>query len=89
MRASAVLLGLALALAPAAAWAHAEAHPGGGFGAGFLHPIQGLDHVVAMVAVGLWGGVGGGGPGGSCAPGAVGEGLAAKASGTAAAEVPG
>ncbi len=23
--------------------------------AGFLHPIRGLDHVVAMVAVGLWG----------------------------------
>ena len=27
----------------------------GGFVTGFLHPIQGLDHVVAMVAVGLWG----------------------------------
>lgn len=25
--------------------------------AGFLHPITGLDHVVAMVAVGLWGAV--------------------------------
>ena len=25
--------------------------------AGFLHPISGLDHVVAMVAVGLWGAV--------------------------------
>lgn len=47
----------ALVLAPAAARAHAEAHPGGGFGAGFLHPIQGLDHGVAMVAVGLWGAV--------------------------------
>ena len=47
----------ALALAPAAAWAHADAHPGGGFVAGFLHPISGLDHVVAMVAVGLWGAV--------------------------------
>jgi len=47
----------ALALAPAAAWAHADAHPGGGFVAGFLHPIGGLDHVVAMVAVGLWGAV--------------------------------
>ncbi|MBN2802625.1 MAG: HupE/UreJ family protein [Deltaproteobacteria bacterium] len=28
---------------------------GGGFLAGFLHPVSGLDHVVAMVAVGLWG----------------------------------
>jgi urease accessory protein len=27
----------------------------GGFAAGFLHPILGWDHVVAMVAVGLWG----------------------------------
>lgn len=27
----------------------------GGFIGGFLHPIFGLDHVVAMVAVGLWG----------------------------------
>ena len=27
----------------------------GGFISGFLHPITGLDHVVAMVAVGLWG----------------------------------
>ena len=27
----------------------------GGFISGFMHPIMGLDHVVAMVAVGLWG----------------------------------
>jgi urease accessory protein len=47
----------ALVLAPAAARAHAEANPGGGFGAGFLHPIQGLDHGVAMVAAGIWGAV--------------------------------
>ncbi len=37
----------------------AEAHSGqglsGGFVSGFLHPVSGLDHVVAMVAVGLWG----------------------------------
>jgi urease accessory protein len=35
------------------------AHTGGGIGGGFLsgfaHPISGWDHVVAMVAVGLWG----------------------------------
>ena len=29
----------------------------GGLAAGLLHPITGLDHVVAMVAVGLWGGI--------------------------------
>ena len=27
----------------------------GGFTSGFMHPILGWDHVVAMVAVGLWG----------------------------------
>ncbi len=34
----------------------ALAHPGhgGGFAAGFAHPMGGLDHVLAMVAVGLW-----------------------------------
>lgn len=47
----------ALALAPAAAWGHADGHHGGGFLAGLMHPISGLDHVVAMVAVGLWGAV--------------------------------
>jgi len=26
-----------------------------GFVSGFAHPISGLDHIVAMVAVGLWG----------------------------------
>ena len=30
---------------------------GAGFGSGFTHPLYGLDHVVAMVAVGLWGGI--------------------------------
>jgi urease accessory protein len=35
----------------------AEAHPGfhaDGFIAGALHPLGGLDHLLAMVAVGLW-----------------------------------
>lgn len=38
----------------------AQAHTGAdanGLTAGLLHPITGADHVVAMVAVGLWGGV--------------------------------
>jgi urease accessory protein len=48
---------VAAVLTPAGAWAHADLHPGGGFVAGFLHPISGLDHGVAMVAVGLWGAV--------------------------------
>ena len=49
-----------LAAAWLAAWAvpafaHVEAGQGAGFLSGFLHPISGLDHVLAMVAVGLWG----------------------------------
>lgn len=36
-------------------FAHAETDVAGGFVSGFLHPIYGLDHLAAMVAVGLWG----------------------------------
>ena len=35
--------------------AHEAAGSIGGFKSGFVHPILGWDHVVAMVAVGLWG----------------------------------
>jgi len=35
--------------------AHEATGISGGFISGFLHPIFGWDHVVAMVAVGLWG----------------------------------
>lgn len=35
--------------------AHTEAGAVGGLISGFLHPISGLDHVVAMIAVGIWG----------------------------------
>ncbi len=38
-----------------AASAHTGDGYGGGFVAGFTHPILGWDHVAAMVAVGLWG----------------------------------
>jgi urease accessory protein len=37
------------------AFAHSGAGAIGGFLGGFFHPLFGLDHVVAMVAVGLWG----------------------------------
>lgn len=46
---------LALALAPALALAHEEGGQAAGFLAGLAHPVSGLDHVLAMVAVGLWG----------------------------------
>jgi urease accessory protein len=43
-------------LVPALALAHVgQGDIGGGFTAGFEHPILGLDHVIAMVAVGMWG----------------------------------
>jgi urease accessory protein len=45
----------ALLLVPERALAHATGDVAGGLASGFLHPISGLDHVVAMVAVGLWG----------------------------------
>ncbi len=51
-------LGVALLmLAPATVLAHQETGQITGFASGFLHPISGLDHVLAMVAVGLWGAV--------------------------------
>lgn len=43
------------ALAPAPALAHVEIGPVGGFQSGFVHPIIGTDHLLAMLAVGIWG----------------------------------
>jgi urease accessory protein len=40
---------------PGLALAHTGAGVVGGFVGGFEHPLFGLDHLVAMVAVGLWG----------------------------------
>jgi urease accessory protein len=52
-RLAVLLAGLVLAM-PGAALAHTGVAPASGFAAGFLHPVAGLDHVLAMVAVGLW-----------------------------------
>lgn len=46
---------LALLVPCGSALAHTGEGVAGGFVAGFLHPINGWDHVIAMVAVGLWG----------------------------------
>ena len=45
-----------IALAPLAFCGIASAHPGhdGGALAGLLHPFLGADHLLAMIAVGLW-----------------------------------
>lgn len=37
------------------AYAHDEASNAGGIAAGFSHPFLGTDHMLAMVAVGIWG----------------------------------
>jgi len=57
LRPACVSLSLATTLAFIAVTAHAHTGEGinTGFASGFWHPIYGWDHVVAMVAVGLWG----------------------------------
>jgi urease accessory protein len=46
---------MALFIFAVTANAHEGAGVAGGFTSGFLHPLLGWDHVIAMVAVGLWG----------------------------------
>ena len=46
---------LFLLLYPLAAFAHKRGGEAIGFASGFEHPISGLDHILAMVAVGMWG----------------------------------
>ncbi|WP_374979090.1 HupE/UreJ family protein [Pseudomonas solani] len=47
------LYALAMFLTPALAFAH-PGHDSSGLMAGVAHPITGLDHLLAMLAVGLW-----------------------------------
>jgi urease accessory protein len=42
------------ALMPTLAQAHHLPGESSGFASGFTHPVHGLDHILAMVAVGLW-----------------------------------
>lgn len=44
-----------LLISPALAHAHVIAGGSGGFIRGFEHPLTGLDHFLAMFAIGLWG----------------------------------
>jgi urease accessory protein len=46
-----------LCLACGVAGAHEESGQAAGLLAGLAHPVSGIDHVLAMVAVGLWGAV--------------------------------
>ncbi|ASP36287.1 HupE/UreJ family protein [Labrenzia sp. VG12] len=58
-----IRLGLAagvFALATSPALAHLDPAEHGSFAAGFTHPLFGTDHVLAMIAVGLWAALQGG-----------------------------
>lgn len=54
-KSSVLIVWVFILLWPLAAWAHVKSGQTGGFGSGLLHPVSGMDHVLAMVAVGLWG----------------------------------
>jgi urease accessory protein len=53
MRSKFALPGLALLMLAAPAYAHTGMHLHFSFESGFLHPLTGLDHLLAMFAVGL------------------------------------
>ena len=57
MRSHLLSLGLvgSMVLWPAPALAHVEGGEAAGLLSGLRHPVSGLDHILAMVAVGLWG----------------------------------
>lgn len=54
MKKTTLLTTTALSLAASPAFAHLNPAEHGSFAAGFSHPLSGLDHILAMVAVGLW-----------------------------------
>jgi urease accessory protein len=55
MRIRALQAFLMVAVAGWATSAHAHGGETGGFLTGLSHPVSGLDHIAAMIAVGLWG----------------------------------
>jgi urease accessory protein len=50
----AITLAAAALLGAPVAEAHLIGEHGAGFEAGILHPLSGLDHLLAMIAVGIW-----------------------------------
>ncbi|WP_315926543.1 HupE/UreJ family protein [Mesorhizobium sp. SP-1A] len=54
MRKTTIVAAVGLALTASPAFAHLNPAEHGSFVAGLSHPITGVDHVLAMVAVGLW-----------------------------------
>lgn len=59
MRVFVSLLLMALAFIPSLGMAHIgdHLHEHGGFMGGLLHPLTGVDHLLAMLAVGVWAGL--------------------------------
>ncbi len=53
LRALPIAMAFFLLMQPA--FAHEQAGVGGGLLSGVLHPVTGIDHLIAMVAVGIWG----------------------------------
>ena len=49
-----LILAAALVVTASPAFAHLNPAEYGSFAAGFSHPLSGVDHILAMVAVGLW-----------------------------------
>lgn len=56
LRTRRILLALTALLVSAPALAHPGHGPMSGFTAGLLHPLTGLDHLAAMLMIGLWAG---------------------------------
>ncbi|MDH7785337.1 urease accessory protein [Ochrobactrum sp. 19YEA23] len=54
MKRTSLLIAVLLSLMASPAFAHLNPAEHGSFAAGFTHPLSGVDHILAMVAVGLW-----------------------------------
>lgn len=50
-----ITVAVVLGIVPRLALAHSQAGSGFGFLAGLEHPLTGVDHMLAMLAVGIWG----------------------------------
>jgi urease accessory protein len=50
-----LVIAMASLLLAQPAFAHEQSGVGGGLVSGLLHPLTGMDHLIAMVAVGIWG----------------------------------
>ncbi len=54
MKRTSLLAVVLLSVTTSPAFAHLNPSEHGSFAAGFTHPLSGADHILAMVAVGLW-----------------------------------